>query len=96
MNKTELEWVETNKALAKEIIELKKAEPVKQEPVAWMNEKNGFICKEKTRSYHVPLYAAPVDAKAIRAEALEDAAKQLKESGLIGSNDCAAAIMGLK
>ena len=31
-----------------------------------------------------------------RAEALEEAAKWLKESGLIGSNDCAAAIRGLK
>ena len=43
-----------------------------------------------------PLYAAPVDAKAIRAEALEEAAKYLAASGLIGSNDCAAAIRGLK
>ena len=39
--------------------------------------------------------AAPVDAKAIRAEALEEAAKHLAESGLIGSNDCAAAIRNL-
>lgn len=30
--------------------------------------------------------------ESIRAEALEDAAKWLAESGLIGSNDCAAAI----
>ena len=43
-----------------------------------------------------PLYAAPVDAKAIREQALEEAAKWLKESGLIGSNDCAAAIRLLK
>lgn len=53
--------IETNKALAKEIIELKKQ--VEQEPMAWMNEINGFICKEKTRSYHVPLYAHPVRTK---------------------------------
>ena len=35
-------------------------------------------------------------AALVRAEALEEAAKWLKESGLIGSNDCAAAIRGLK
>ena len=39
---------------------------------------------------------APVYAKAIRAEALEEAAKWLADSGLIGSNDCATAIRGLK
>ena len=46
----------------------------------------------------------PVSAEAIRAEAYqkgrddmkEEAAKWLKESGLIGSNDCAVAIRGLK
>ena len=49
------------------------------------------------------LYAAPVDAKAIRAEALEEAAKaceeQSRESGVAKYpfwNDCAAAIRGLK
>lgn len=42
------------------------------------------------------LIAAPVDAKAIREQALEEAAKWLKESGLIGSNDCAAVIRRLK
>ena len=35
-------------------------------------------------------------AALVRAEALEEAAKWLAESGLIGSNDCAAAIRGLK
>ena len=32
----------------------------------------------------------------MRVSTLEEAAKWLKESGLIGSNDCAAAIRGLK
>lgn len=32
----------------------------KQEPVAWMNSRNGFICKEnKNPDYNVPLYALP-------------------------------------
>ena len=45
-----------------------------------------------------PLYAAPVDAKAIRAEALEEAAKVCDDESRY-SNDaecCAAAIRGLK
>ena len=42
-----------------------------------------------------PLYAAPVDAKAIRAEALEEAAKVI-EAGVLGHGECAAAIRGLK
>ena len=87
----------------------KLAEPVKQEPVAWGNLDDGckdghrFLTKDKAaaKKYHeqcydlTELYAAPVDAKAIRAEALEEAAKWLAESGLIGSNDCAAAIRSL-
>ena len=50
---------------AKHVGELRKleAEQAEQEPVAWMNEINGFICKEKTRSYHVPLYTVPVRTK---------------------------------
>ena len=44
-----------------------------------------------------PLYAAPVDAKAIRAEALEDAVKFLEENGMIAPNGfTAAGIRGLK
>ena len=32
----------------------------KQKPVAWMNSRNGFICKEnKNPEYNVPLYALP-------------------------------------
>ena len=42
-------------------------------------------------------YAAPVDAKAIRAEALEEAAKFLEENGMIAPNGfTAAGIRGLK
>ena len=99
------------------------AEPVKQEPVAWM-----WVCVDvESRSIETgilfnrgaddentdwtPLYAAPVDAKAIRAEALEEAAKwcqryhdKLEELGEDdyqtgrgrGAIDCAAAIRGLK
>ena len=26
---------------------------------AWINERNGFVCKEKTRDYHVPLFLSP-------------------------------------
>jgi hypothetical protein len=65
-------------------------EPVKQEPVAWLfqNEETGrTMCvdvqqvewnfeKNNPRLQKIhPLYAAPVDAKAIRAEALEEAAE---------------------
>ena len=89
----------------------KLAEPVKQEPVAYQSKMSGVLRYGKHDDSDVPLYAAPIDAKAIRAEALkesarfayyvrkealEEAAKWLKESGLIGSNDCAAAIRGLK
>lgn len=69
------------------------AEPVKQEQVAWMNT-NGAV--NKLREAGWAMNTAPVDAKAIRAETLEEAAKWLAESGLIGSNDCAAAIRNLK
>ena len=43
------------------------------------------------------LYAAPVDAKTIRAEALEEAAKFVEYVNQLGlETDCAAAIRGLK
>jgi hypothetical protein len=66
------------------------AEPVKQEPVAWLfqHEETGrTMCvdvqqvqwnfeKNNPRLQKIhPLYAAPVDAKAIREAALEEAAK---------------------
>ena len=94
-------------------------EPVKQESVAWMwipsdafpdctvvtDDPNKL---ESAKAYGrpiIPLYAAPVDAKAIqfalanaRAEALEEAAKVCDDESRY-SNDaecCAAAIRGLK
>ena len=66
-----------------------------QEPVA-KNEGGRITWLVDNWPQNCLLYAAPVDAKAIRAEALEEAAKWLAESGLIGSNDCAAAIRKLK
>ena len=49
------------------------AEPVKQEPVAWMEDCIEFYASDRPSStFTIPLYAAPVDAKAIRAEALEE------------------------
>ena len=94
-------------------------QPVKQEPVEWFHKvgcrANAFgecdmgcqppadakAILEAERKRHAfelsmqeELFADK--AEAIRAEALEEAAKWLAESGLIGSNDCAAAIRGLK
>jgi hypothetical protein len=66
-----------------------------EEPVAWVGE---FAEPNKSLPIGTPLYVAPVDAKAIRAEALEEAAKVCDE--LIGTRayavQCAAAIRGLK
>lgn len=37
-----------------------------QEPVAWMNSRNGFICKEnKNPDYNLPLYARPIPAQSV-------------------------------
>lgn len=42
------------------VLEAERTEREKQEPVAWMNEKNSFICKDpKNADFCVPLYAAP-------------------------------------
>jgi hypothetical protein len=110
-------------------------EPVKQEPVAWVNEHGMFTTiKNEYGEEWLPLYAAPVDAKAIleterkrhafelsmqeelfadnakaiRAEALEEAAKVCDEEAKswarlnaqdeegYGASQCAAAIRGLK
>ena len=68
-------------------------QPVKQEPVEWFHKVG---CRANAFGECDMGCQPPVDAKAIRAEALEEAAKWLAESGLIGSNDCAAAIRGLK
>ena len=60
----EAEWIETNKALAKEIIEFRKSAPVKQEPV-WYYSLDKFGCtrfytKDEVRPTESrPLYAAP-------------------------------------
>ena len=78
----EAEWIETNKALANEIIELKKAEPLKQEPMffgltedhTWLSITESHFNKLKQEA-RMKCYLAPVDAKTIRAEALEEAAK---------------------
>ena len=80
------------------------AEPVKQEPVAWGcrfqdGSINDCICPEEHNrcegDYNVPLYAAPVSAKAIRAEALEEAIK-IVDNVLGRQNAVSAAIRSLK
>ena len=70
------------------------SEPVKhevnQEPVAWIDNKTWCFTysqyeyedlDEDMTDDLVPLYTAPVDAKAIRAEALEEAAKRCDDYG---------------
>ena len=55
-----------------------KQEPVVQEPVTYIGNLNEFTAFNLVADgYELtdPLYAAPVDAKAIRAEALDEAAK---------------------
>jgi len=61
----------------------------------------GMFCQGFDRGFHKGLeYAAPVDAKAIRAEALEEAAKwcEAKQSynAMHANTEFAAAIRGLK
>ena len=58
----------------------------------WMKHPYTIALNKSVKEDYIPA----TDAKAIRAKALEEAAKHLAESGLIGSNDCAAAIRGLK
>ena len=80
------------------------AEPVKQEPVAWwccVPGQDAILLFDEPSDeryppkYKSPLYAAPVDAKAIRAEALEEAIAKCAPYGLTG--ECVAiAIRGLK
>ena len=80
-------------------------EPVKQEPVAWQFFEDGlwhngsdYNCHRQNTEeagYQIrELYAAPVDAKAIRAEALEEAAQMCERKA--PRTVCAAAIRGLK
>ena len=106
-NDTDIAKTKYYKALA--AIRESLAEPVKQEPVAWRYNSNGdWIYKDrKVWDDAEPLYAAPVDAKAIRAEALEEAAKvcDFENHQLTGmrmdneawaAKNCAAAIRSLK
>ena len=93
-------------------------EPVKQEPVAWMDlhKELGQFCwlgvdegwnlaVKAVQKRLEELAAAPVDAKTIRAEALEEAAKvcdgMYRRDGIAkrecdAADECAAAIRGLK
>lgn len=82
------------------------AEPVKQEPVAVVDEigkrLDGTYIFNAVGKVDVgqQLYAAPVDAKAIRAEALEEAAKVCRTAQAKGLQSIReaieAAIRGLK
>jgi hypothetical protein len=87
-------------------------QPVKQEPVAWAEynpkgarsnlyfEFGAGLCEEDIKNGWrlEPLYAAPVDAKDIRAEALEEAAIAGGAAAMAGLDfiEVAAAIRGLK
>ena len=78
------------------------SEPVKQEPVKMMNSvgnTEAYLPGQQTSGFDIPLYAAPVDAKAIRAEALDEAAKVCEQDEFQiyeTAERCAAAIRGLK
>jgi hypothetical protein len=77
------------------------AEPVKQEPVKMMNSAGNteaYLPEQQTAGFTIPLYAAPVDAKAIRAEALEEAANKAWDVAPSdeAAEKIAAAIRGLK
>ena len=95
-NDTDIAKTKYYKALA--AIREAKAELEKQEPVAWVDAKEeGYefygISYLPVGKHH--LYAAPVDAKAIRAEALEEAIK-IVDNVLGRQNAVSAAIRGLK
>ena len=58
-----------------------------------------YLPGQQTSGFDIPLYAAPVDAKAIRAEALDEAAKVCEQDEFQiyeTAERCAAAIRGLK
>jgi len=86
---------------AKTIKEYQDAEPVKQEPVAFVKE-NPFCPEGRSDelTIYLPvgtaLYAAPVSAEAIRAEALEQAAKVCEDNPYQYAHQYAAAIRSLK
>jgi len=99
-------WCTKYKKCNREILGLPIAEPVKQEPVAVISESAIGLVKLHSNGACLPfgtqLYAAPVDAKAIRAEALEEAAKVCDGYAADPDDDhnlsmlCAAAIRELK
>ena len=84
------------------------AEPVKQEPVAWWNGKETAWFEHELCGWQapdgctIPLYAAPVSAEAIRAEALEEAVRVCEQIDAnnrgfpLNAKTYAAAIRGLK
>jgi len=77
------------------------AEPVKQEPVAVISESAIGLVKLHSNGACLPfgtqLYAAPVSTEAIRAEALEEAAKWFEgKVGQADLRDIAAAIREMK
>ena len=86
------------------------ADCVKQEPVGYQylfkSPFGGEVWRDSDAMWNGnkpkasrEIYAAPVDAKAIRAEALEEAAEwcdRLANNGSLDAEDCAAAIRSLK
>ena len=88
-----------------QILEEALVNPVKQEPVGYTNKEQLRLLKDPRnpigmwttpfQTNNVPLYAAPVDTKAIRAEALEEAIK-IVDNVLGRQNAVSAAIRGLK
>lgn len=54
------------------VLEAERTEREKQEPVAWMNEKNSFICKDpKNADFCVPLCVAPPVTAPVRLTDLQ-------------------------
>ncbi len=111
-------WLEKCTGALDTIRAARAQEQSEQEPVAWATKiskaffnspANGVfqVSHIMRDEYNVPLYTPPVDAKAIRAEALEEAAKVCEEVAkhyitnhkeqeqvwlLAATSDCAAAI----
>ena len=80
-------------------------QPVKQEPVAWVSNESVQKLREcgwsdEAIATVVPTINldVPVDAKAIREQALEEAAKVFEANGanMMTKDECAAGIRGLK
>jgi len=97
MTDDELADLQFTRAIAREAL----AEPVKQEPVAVISESAIGLVKLHSNGACLPfgtqLYAAPVSTEAIRAEALEEAAKWFEgKVGQADLRDIAAAIREMK